>query len=76
MAIICSHNGYAQVSRLVCMSSVDKTSGGEGERGSTAGTREQPTVTAIDGASGRTVFTESGNTDAWIATDYVSGVPR
>jgi hypothetical protein len=57
------------------MSSVDKTSGGEGERSATT-ERGRPTVTTIDGASDRTIFTETGNTDAWIATDYVSNVQR
>ncbi|SEM97725.1 hypothetical protein SAMN05216388_100163 [Halorientalis persicus] len=57
------------------MSSVDKTSGGEGERSATT-ERGRPTVTTIDGASDRTIFTETGNTDAWIATDYVSDVQR
>ncbi|WP_424018174.1 hypothetical protein ACOZ4N_01605 [Halorientalis pallida] len=57
------------------MSSVDKTDGGEGERSATTG-RGRPTVTTIAGASDRTVFTETGNTDAWIATDSVSDVTR
>ncbi|WP_299268982.1 hypothetical protein [Halorientalis sp.] len=58
------------------MSGADRTGGEEGDRGSTTETRGRPTVTTIDGASDRTVFTESGNTDAWIATDCVTDVPR
>ncbi|SDF56467.1 hypothetical protein [Halorientalis regularis] len=57
------------------MSSVDRTDGDEGERSATT-ERGRPTVTAIAGASDRTVFTETGNTDAWIATDSVSDVQR
>jgi hypothetical protein len=58
------------------MSNVDKTSGGAGARDAVTEQRGQPAVRAIQGSTGRTVFTETGNTDAWIATDYVSDVPR
>ena len=58
------------------MGGIDRTDGDEGARGSETETRGQPVVTTIEGSADRTVFTETGNTDAWIATDCVSDVPR
>ncbi|WP_193767579.1 hypothetical protein [Halorientalis pallida] len=58
------------------MSSVDKTGGGEGASDSRTETHGPPAVRTVEGSSDRTVFTEAGNTDAWIATDYVSDVQR
>lgn len=37
---------------------------------------QAPTVTVCEGCPGRSVFTESENTDGWIATDLVVDVTR
>jgi hypothetical protein len=58
------------------MRNVDKTSGGEGTGDTESEIPERPALRTIQGSADRTVFTEAGNTDAWIATDYVSDVSR
>lgn len=35
-----------------------------------------PSVSACNATPDRTVFTEEGNEDGWIATDYSVSVPR
>lgn len=37
---------------------------------------ETPRVAACNATPDRTVFTEEGNEDGWIATDYSVSIPR
>jgi len=46
------------------------------ERDSDANADERPTVAASHTSPERTVFTEQGNTDAWIATDLTVDLER
>ena len=46
------------------------------ERGSDGPANERPTVAASRCSPDRIVFTEQGNTDAWIATDLTVELER
>ena len=46
------------------------------ERGDNGPTDERPAVAASRCSPDRTVFTEQGNTDAWIATDLTVELER
>jgi len=46
------------------------------ETGSPTEVTDEVTVTAHESSPGKTVFTESGNTDGWIATDFVVELRR
>ena len=46
------------------------------ERGQDAAVEPRPTVAASHTSPDRTVFTEQGNTDAWIATDLTLELER
>jgi hypothetical protein len=47
---------------------------GQGRDGDVAA--DPPTLSAVRTAPGRTVFTEAGNGDGWLATDYTADVER
>ncbi|WP_336002359.1 hypothetical protein [Halorientalis halophila] len=59
------------------MGDLDGTPGSGSDRGRRAyQTRNRPAVRTIESTSGRTVFSEAGTIDAWIATDYTTEVRR
>jgi hypothetical protein len=77
------HHRYADFERLlqVSMSHVDDTGDREefrnlGGAPNNRPARHKPTITAHRSDEDRTVFTESGNSDAWIATEDVVPVRR